>query len=273
MVKIQLITIFLCITLMDFVVGKPIEKSGFQLVCPGDGKECIVTGQQNFDDDKMIQGDIIPDPQQSTDSRNALMDPLTRWPKKTVPYAYHHNFTDKEKQIIESGMRFIESKTCIKFVPYDPKLKFNAVLLITNAAGCKASLGYAKGQRILNLSPSQCLVKNGIVHHEMLHVLGLKHEHSRPDRDEYVTIIQENIAPGQEHNFEKASPLEYTTYDIPYNYLSVMHYPINAFSIDPSRVTLLPKGAVNIKLMGQRVKATNWDLKKINLMYKCTEKN
>uniref|UniRef100_A0AB38ZEU7 Metalloendopeptidase n=1 Tax=Oncocephalus sp. TaxID=2944721 RepID=A0AB38ZEU7_9HEMI len=269
MASLKVLTIFVSITL---AIGKPIDKTGFELVCPENEKECIITGHQEFDEDHMIEGDIIPEEQPSGQSRNALMDPFTRWPKRTVPYVFHKEFNEKEKQIIENGMRFIESKTCLKFIPYHPKMQLQGVLMITNANGCRATIGYAKGRRLLNLSPRHCLGRPGKVHHEMLHVLGLKHEHSRPDRDQYVTIIQENIAPGKEHNFIKASPLEYTTYNVPYNFLSVMHYPVVAFSKDNRSPTIVPKHPVDMKKMGQRVSATDLDLKKINLMYKCPGK-
>ncbi len=39
--------------------------------------------------------------------------------------------------------------------------------------------------------------KFGIVVHELGHVIGFWHEHTRPDRDDHVTIIRDNIQPGE----------------------------------------------------------------------------
>ena len=39
--------------------------------------------------------------------------------------------------------------------------------------------------------------KFGIVVHELGHAVGFWHEHTRPDRDDWVTIIRENIMIGE----------------------------------------------------------------------------
>ena len=37
----------------------------------------------------------------------------------------------------------------------------------------------------------------GNILHQIGHALGLYHEHSRPDRDSYITVVLENVMPGK----------------------------------------------------------------------------
>ncbi|KAG4066903.1 hypothetical protein HA402_009005 [Bradysia odoriphaga] len=72
----------------------------------------------------------------------------------------------------------------------------------------------------------------GTIIHEFMHALGIDHEHVRSDRDNYVTILWENIKPDFKDNFEKLSPSEENTFGVPYNVSSIMHYKPTAFSIN-----------------------------------------
>jgi len=74
----------------------------------------------------------------------------------------------------------------------------------------------------------------------MLHTIGFYHEQSRPDRDDYVTVVWEKIEPGKEHNFNKYSEEVVDTMGTPYDYGSVLHYSGFGFSID-GNATIIPK--------------------------------
>ena len=57
--------------------------------------------------------------------------------------------------------------------------------------------------------------------HEIGHVVGLHHQHNRPDRDEAVHINWQNLATGSQAYFRKQS---FPTLGVPYDYTSIMQY-------------------------------------------------
>ena len=72
---------------------------------------------------------------------------------------------------------------------------------------------------------------------EFLHSFGLAHVQSRPDRDDYVEVIFDNIQmPSQYVKMNDA-----LTFDVPYDGRSVMHYSWKALAKDEMRPTMLSK--------------------------------
>ena len=67
-------------------------------------------------------------------------------------------------------------------------------------------------------------MQKGVVVHEVGHAVGFQHEQTRPDRDDYVEIIRQNIPPHLYYNFQKYSRTTVDDYTVPYDYKSIMHY-------------------------------------------------
>ena len=85
-----------------------------------------------------------------------------------------------------------------------------------------------RGRQEISLG-SGCL-DVGTILHEIGHVIGLWHEQSRPDRDDYVTIVERNIADVYLNQFTKRPRNETTSRGFPYDYTSIMHYAKTDFS-------------------------------------------
>jgi len=104
--------------------------------------------------------------------------------------------------MLMEAMKVISSKTCIKFERVLPnkngELPPNGWVNITGShSGCYSDLGRNPfGPSVLNLNLEHCFGIIGHAMHEILHTLGVYHEHMRPDRDNFITIIWENIRPG-----------------------------------------------------------------------------
>jgi Astacin (Peptidase family M12A) len=99
----------------------------------------------------------------------------------------------------------------------------------------------------------------GSIVHEMGDALGLWHEHSRSDRQDYVEIHSENVkdAPQFEQPIHSAVDLG------PYDLQSIMHYPSLAFSTN-NRPT---STARNGQPIGQRDGLSVGDIAAVRSLY------
>lgn len=117
---------------------------------------------------------------------------------------------------------------------------------------------------------SICIDNIGALIHELGHTLGLWHEHTRPDRDEYMEIFYDNIIPYYKHLFNIQPRSEVQSFCQPYDYESIMQYSLNAFAINASEPTMVPKknytGEVAI---GQGEAPSKGDYQQLRYLYGC----
>lgn len=73
---------------------------------------------------------------------------------------------------------------------------FSHLSLSSLNSSCASYVGFQGGAQSLYFG-RVCNVGN--LCHELMHALGLHHEHTRPDRDQYVTIQWDNVVPGYSH--------------------------------------------------------------------------
>lgn len=106
--------------------------------------------------------------------------------------------------------------------------------------------------------------------HELGHVFGFWHEHTRADRDQYIEVLYENVKAGSEHNFKILPENEWDNLSTPYDFGSIMHYRLDDFSVN-GRNTMRIRDGIEFpeEEVGQRVGPSEVDFRQINLLYRC----
>ena len=185
----------------------------------------------------------------------------TRWPKATVPFQIDEMMPIENKLNIYRAMIEISYHSKIKFKEISKEIKFKDYIkfIPSDSTICASHVGKDGGMQKIVLAP-RC--QKGSTMHEILHALGIWHEQSRADRDQYIQILWHNIIDKKQYNFSQHlnDGLDIGEYD----YQSIMHYGEFAFSKN-GQVTIIP--LKNNQKIGQREKLSKLDIKAINKIY------
>ena len=177
-----------------------------------------------------------------------------RWPNGKIPYVINSNLPNRER--VAQAIAHWEQKTPIRFHQRTTEADY---VEFRPANACNSAVGKQGGPQFVNLGP-QC--KTGNVIHEIGHVVGLWHEHSREDRDDFITIDLSNVDSSKIHNFNQHVTDGDDVGD--YDYNSIMHYSAFAFARDSSRPTIIPRNGASI---GQRVSLSAGDIAAVREVY------
>ncbi|XP_014381377.1 uncharacterized protein LOC102371087 isoform X2 [Alligator sinensis] len=137
----------------------------------------------------LMEGDIV-----KMGHSRALSVVSPRWLKRKgvvrIPYILSHVYDAASMAVIQEAFADFARFTCVKFVPRSYQKDFISILPV---AGCFSSVGRAGGMQVVSLDPA-CLQRGkGVALHELMHVVGFWHEHSRADRDKYIKISWNDI--------------------------------------------------------------------------------
>ena len=207
----------------------------------------------------------------SFEKKNKLL-----WSNKLIPYKISSYFSEKTKKVFRKAMKKWEDKTCLRFVPAEQH-HVDYVEFVKGDTICSSAVGRQGGRQVIHVTrPCET---TGYIAHEIGHCIGFWHEHMRPDRDEYITILNSHIKKGLHYNFAKVFENKVDYQGSPYDFGSIMHYPVFAFAkyhfcpfsfcqtIKVNNVLKYIKmGSPDI---GQRKGLSKQDIEQANRMYSC----
>ena len=208
------------------------------------------------------------------------------WSNGAIFYTFNGNLLAVQDRpflsAIRNAMDQWEEQTCLRFF-YRTVQPDYIEFTMSNMSRCACTNGYYQccsnelvgkngGRQVIELG--QGCNSTGIVMHLIGHTVGFWHEHTRPDRDNYIHIISHFVQSNAKDKFEKRKHFEIDYQGTEYDFGSIMHPPRDYFSIIPGLPTIevinvsvfREQGSPNI---GQRGRLSWRDVNQTNRLYHC----
>ena len=99
---------------------------------------------------------------------------------------------------------------------------------------CISQIGKVRSNVTVSKLDLSCLNCTGSIAHELGHVIGLRHEHNRKNRNDYIRINFDNILYHGDYKIKTDRMYYHSTYD----FGSIMHYPPISKHIDVINMSL-----------------------------------
>lgn len=143
----------------------------------------------------------------------------TPWLGGTLPVLLPDDATPSERALLAAACDEWSRAVPVRCAAYASGPAYR-IVRAPLGSGCWSTVGMGEDGGQMSVDP-RCWTKPLLIH-ELGHAFGLGHEHNRPDRDQYITVLWSNLMPGSERGYFK---MNYDVQELPYDFLSIMHYP------------------------------------------------
>lgn len=198
------------------------------------------------------------------ENRAMIKDMSRLWPDGQVAYTFKSDVDEEGKKVANDAMKHWMDRTCLKF---KQRTTENDFVEFQFGDGCASRVGRLGGMQEILIGSKSLKCKVGNLIHELGHTLGFFHEHSRPDRDQFVQIAWDLVRPGFEINFKKLPADLIDSRDVSYDYGSIMHYPRTIFGKLPWSETVILSDQT--QQVGQRIQLSPSDILQAKKLYGC----
>lgn len=179
----------------------------------------------------------------------------------------------EENQLrMEAAMAMWEQVAGIDFRPHTTE-DYRLRVLNSDRNSVGGQVGWGSGIRTVEMSNWEQVGASGmnmIAVHELGHSLGVKHEHQRPDRNNWVSIDTSLSTDRGDNNYNIDNSITIYPPTV-YDFGSIMHYSENAFLLPdttgPVITVLPPNDTFWQSRIGQRDSLSDWDERTMSFLY------
>ncbi len=161
-----------------------------------------------------------------------------RWNNCVMPYEFDAALPASTEARALWAINHINNATAttgVQIVAYDSNVHGSDRVRFVPNNSCSSYVGRIGGLQNISLSTG---CSQGQIVHELLHAFGLYNEHTRPDRDKFVTVNIANVSSGNESKFSVVNGALSLG---PYDYGSIMHYGTHNYSINGQPTITAPQ--------------------------------